>query len=109
MIFIIGGYSQGKRDYANSRFKDARDHIFYLDDRAEEIFRQGKEPLDILKKMISEDPNLIVISNEIGCGIVPVDEKARAFRKKLGRLQCKAAELADEVIRVTCGIGVKIK
>ncbi len=109
MIFIIGGYSQGKTDYADKRFKNARDYIFYLDEWAKEIFKQEKDPVEILKKMVKDDPNLIIISTEIGCGIVPIDEATRLYRKKLGRLQCKAAELADEVIRVTCGIGVKIK
>jgi adenosylcobinamide kinase/adenosylcobinamide-phosphate guanylyltransferase len=109
MIFIIGGYSQGKTDYANKRFKDAGEHIFYLDEWAKEVFRQEREPLVILKKMVKDDPDLIIISTEIGCGIVPLDEDTRIYRKKLGRLQCEAAGIADEVIRVTCGIGVKIK
>ena len=51
----------------------------------------------------------MIISEQIGCGIVPADAQERAIREKIGRMQIRLAETADEVVRVICGIGQKIK
>ena len=40
---------------------------------------------------------------------VPVDRKERDFREACGRTLCLAAQLSDEVWRVICGIGERIK
>jgi adenosylcobinamide kinase/adenosylcobinamide-phosphate guanylyltransferase len=52
---------------------------------------------------------LYIISNEVGMGIVPVDEMTRRFRDLSGILNQKVAEVSDEVYLVTSGIPVKIK
>jgi adenosylcobinamide kinase/adenosylcobinamide-phosphate guanylyltransferase len=51
----------------------------------------------------------IVISNEVGLGLVPPYPVGRAYRDALGRAnQCLAAE-ADEVLFMVAGIPVKVK
>ena len=45
----------------------------------------------------------IVIADEIGCGLVPLDASEREKRERAGRLACMLAERADTVIRVVCG------
>lgn len=52
---------------------------------------------------------LIVVSNEVGMGVVPPDPLDRAFRDALGRLNQLVARKADEVVLVCCGIPVRIK
>ncbi|GER93463.1 bifunctional adenosylcobinamide kinase/adenosylcobinamide-phosphate guanylyltransferase [hot springs metagenome] len=52
---------------------------------------------------------LIIVSNEVGMGIVPENELARRFRDMAGLLNQKVAEIADEVYFVVSGIPVKIK
>ncbi|MBI4844848.1 MAG: bifunctional adenosylcobinamide kinase/adenosylcobinamide-phosphate guanylyltransferase [Nitrospirae bacterium] len=52
---------------------------------------------------------LLIVSNEVGMGIVPENELARRFRDMAGFLNQKAAEIADEVYLVTAGIPIKIK
>lgn len=65
----------------------------------------------ILKFMqfAEENPNTIVIADEIGNGIVPLDAFEREYREQTGRAEILLAKKADEVIRVICGIGQKIK
>jgi len=53
--------------------------------------------------------NIIVVSNEVGLGIVPDNPLARQFRDISGYANQKIAEAADEVYFVTAGIPVKIK
>ncbi len=51
----------------------------------------------------------IVVSNEVGLGIVPDNPLARKFRDFAGMLNQKVARIADEVYLMASGIPVKIK
>lgn len=51
----------------------------------------------------------IVVSNEVGMGIVPDNALARDYRDRLGFLNQRAARTADEVYLLCCGIPLKIK
>lgn len=51
----------------------------------------------------------IIISDEIGNGIVPIEPSEREYRERVGRLLTELAGRAEEVERVICGIGQKIK
>jgi len=52
---------------------------------------------------------LLIVSNEVGMGIVPENELARRFRDLAGVLNQEVAEIADEVYFMVSGIPVKIK
>ncbi len=51
----------------------------------------------------------IIVSNEVGLGIVPDNALARKFREMAGMLNQKVAEAADEVFFTAAGIPMKIK
>lgn len=51
----------------------------------------------------------VLVSNEVGSGIVPENALARRFRDEAGRLNQKIAALADEVVLVVAGLPVKVK
>lgn len=52
---------------------------------------------------------LIVVSNEVGMGIVPENPLARIYRDQLGFINQRMAQRADEVYLLVSGIPVKIK
>ena len=52
---------------------------------------------------------LIVVTNEIGLGIVPSTPLGRWFRDALGRANQRLAERADEVVLMVSGIPVRIR
>ena len=56
-----------------------------------------------------EYPDCILICDEIGNGIVPMEAEERTYRECTGRILEGLAAQADEVVRVVCGIGQKIK
>lgn len=60
-------------------------------------------------KLITHNSKLIIVSNEVGMGIVPENELARRFRDMAGFINQKAAAIADEVYLVAAGIPIKIK
>jgi len=52
---------------------------------------------------------VVLVTNEIGMGIVPENRLARHFRDIAGRVNQRLAQAADTVWLVVSGIGVKIK
>ncbi len=51
----------------------------------------------------------ILVSDEVGLGVVPENEAGRRFRDMLGLLNQRAAAAAQEVHLCVAGIGVKVK
>lgn len=53
--------------------------------------------------------DLIIVTNEVGMGIIPANELARRFRDLAGTVNQAVATLADEVVLMVSGIPVVIK
>lgn len=121
MILITGGGSQGRLAFALSMFKLDISEVF---DCSRGAFDEHCPQKVIYKteefiKTADFDEFLylhgdcfcdkIVITAETGCGLVPVDTDERLLREKTGRANCALARMADEVYRVVCGIGQRIK
>jgi len=51
---------------------------------------------------------LVVVSNEVGDGVVPATESGRRFRDELGTLNARLAAVCDEVWKVTAGIPARL-
>jgi adenosylcobinamide kinase/adenosylcobinamide-phosphate guanylyltransferase len=63
----------------------------------------------IVETLRAQGLNGVLITNEIGMGIVPENPMARAFRDIAGRVNQALAALSDEVWLLVSGIPVKIK
>lgn len=124
MELIVGGAFQGKLEYAKELFPDrdwADGEDCSLEDlkRAGGVWRfqslirrllqQGALPDDLAERVFQENPELIVISDEVGSGVVPADAFEREFREKTGRICTELARRSRRVHRVVCGIGKVIK
>ena len=125
MRLVIGGASQGKLDYVLGKYgleeKDVMDgntndmvelnhKVFYaFETWFKRQLKIGRVPEDAADALLSSLPELIVICDEVGSGIVPVDPFEREFRERLGRYLIKLASKSQSVERVFCGIGQKIK
>ena len=78
------------------------------DDSAEE--KQIKTEVDRLIECIDRiDTTFIIVSNEVGLGLVPDNRLGRLYRDLLGRVNQLLAEQADEVYLMVAGIPVEIK
>ena len=62
--------------------------------------------LELLPKL---QGHIILVSNEVGMGIVPLGEINRQFQDEQGRLNQAVAALASEVIFVAAGLPLKLK
>lgn len=126
MVFITGGNSQGKLEFVKSALgikeeeiadggicgfneafqKQVLDKLHLLVGR---MLSQGLDAQAEVIKGVEENPNIIVICDETGCGIVPIEARERILREQVGRLACNLARKAQKVYRVSCGIPVLIK
>jgi adenosylcobinamide kinase/adenosylcobinamide-phosphate guanylyltransferase len=52
---------------------------------------------------------LVIVSNEVGLGIVPENALARRFRDEAGRLNQRLAARADRVLLMVAGLKLQVK
>lgn len=121
---VVGGACQGKRAFAETQYgkvswADGRKcreedlytcrgiHHFevYIRRRMEE----GQDVEGLPGRIVRENPDVIIVSGEIGLGLVPVDAFEREYREQTGRICTELAALASRVHRVVCGIGILLK
>lgn len=71
-----------------------------------ETFTEIKE---FLEALVDAPCDVIIVSNEVGMGIVPDNAMARNFRDIAGRLNQDIAKAASKVILTVAGMPVRIK
>ncbi len=114
MILVIGGLASGKRAYVSKTYGyreddmadgalDGRPVLFNL----QELVAARPDETDALLPALLEKK--VVICNEVGCGVVPIDRAERLARELTGRVCVALAEKAEKVVRIYCGIPTIIK
>lgn len=68
-----------------------------------------REVPKLLQAAVETPATVILVTNEVGCGIVPESELARRFRDLAGSLNQQAAAAASEVFWMVFGIPIRIK
>lgn len=116
MILVIGGAGQGKLDYVLSKTGYGRDDVALDPETARDkpilahLERWLRDhPEETLDGLLRANPEVIVLCDEVGCGVVPMDRADRQWREAVGRLCCALAQRADRVERVFCGLGMTLK
>jgi adenosylcobinamide kinase/adenosylcobinamide-phosphate guanylyltransferase len=72
----------------------------------QEIPSRARELLELYQKGTA---SWIVVSNEVGLGVVPPTELGRAYADELGRVNQMVAAEADAVVLMVAGISVNVK
>ena len=54
-------------------------------------------------------PDAVLVCDEIGCGVVPIQPQERQWREQTGRLCCLLAKRAERVVRVFVGRPMVLK
>ena len=125
MEVYIGGRAQGKLEYVRAKYPekerivsggnagieacleaDVIDHFHLFirrfgDDR--EAARQAVE------QILEKNPGVIIVCDEIGCGIVPMERAEREYRELVGRIICGVVSRAERVERLVCGLAQQLK
>lgn len=128
MELYVGGRAQGKLDFVLHQKKMEESSKLICDgvdcttediltkpiiNHFHEFIRrliiENEEVEAFLEKLIKDNPSVIILCDEVGYGIVPMEKEDRRYREIVGRSCCKLAEYADSVVRIVCGIGQKLK
>ena len=113
MILVIGGHASGKRAYVEQLGYGPADFCCGPEEQGPVAYGiqdwVAKDPagaMDLLPSLLEKQ---VVVCDEVGCGVVPVDPAARLMRKQTGRLCQQLEKQAQKVVRLYCGIPTVIK
>jgi adenosylcobinamide kinase / adenosylcobinamide-phosphate guanylyltransferase len=67
------------------------------------------ETAKLLEASLASPAQVILVTNEVGCGIVPDNPLARRFRDDAGRLNQRVAAAASEVYWMVFGCAMRVK
>lgn len=124
MILIIGGAYQGKLAYAKALFPKKTwedgasctfealytcEGLYHFQAYIRRMLKAGLDVSQLAGRLKAENPHIVIISNEVGYGLVPADPFDRNCREMTGRVCTELAGFARRVDRVVCGVGITIK
>jgi len=113
MILVIGARSSGKRSYVES--------LGYAPEQIADGVLDDKPVLYDLQDITMADPEgapallealkgkEVVVCDEVGSGVIPLEKARRLGREATGRLCCQLAKEATRVVRLVAGIPTVIK
>lgn len=64
---------------------------------------------DLCNALSKADGDIVLVSNEVGLGIVPENKLARQFRDHAGICNQRVAEIADRVVFIAAGLPLVMK
>jgi adenosyl cobinamide kinase/adenosyl cobinamide phosphate guanylyltransferase len=124
MHFIFGGRGMGMLEYAKGLIAnpvvcdlahDGAEIMFRADIivnihlLVKEKVMKNEDSLDFIKENLPLLQENIIIGDEVGCGVVPVEPFEREWRDETGRVYQLLAANAEEVTRLWAGIPQKLK
>ena len=109
MKLYVGGVCQGQEKMARSENPGCEVFADFHETIRSNVLQDGQEPREFAQRFCEKHPDAVVVANEVGAGVVPMNREDRAFREAVGRALCVIAQKAESVTRCVCGIGVRIK
>ncbi|MCI8609779.1 MAG: cobalamin biosynthesis protein CobU [Firmicutes bacterium] len=129
MILVFGGAYQGKLEYALATFHKTQEDVFYCADEStieigfnwqkpiiyglenwvKRCLEEGAEPWELLAEYRNLLADKIFICCDVSQGVVPMEPEVRAYREMMGRTLIYLAKEAQQVHRVFCGLGQRLK
>lgn len=126
MKLIVGGVFQGKKAFARNLtgidLQEAADGmtcnyedifrvplIYHFHEYVKRRMQEGLPYRQLAGELAEKNPDIVIVTNELGYGVVPIEAFDRKYREDTGRLCCELAAASEQVWRVCCGIGTCIK
>lgn len=124
MKMVVGGAYQGKRRYAEAVYGSLAwadgaacpfeelytcEGINHFETYVRRLMQAQKSLEGLAEALVEQNPGIVIVTSEIGGGLVPVNAFDREYREQTGRLCTRLAALSERVDEVVCGIGTPIK
>lgn len=107
MMFVTGPLFSGKRTFVKKYFGWTDGELLRNAVLDAQFLAASEEDTESLADRLAEAA--VVVSVEVGGGVVPSDAAERVRRERAGRLACLLAERADIVVRLCCGLPEVLK
>ncbi len=127
MRLVIGGYAQGKLQYVLRKYDAEKCEVWDGSLPDDGQLRQktvvvnhfhhwvkssiacGRCPEKEILRFLEKYPDCVIICDQLGNGVVPMEAWEREYRERTGRILVELAARAERVERILCGIGQRIK
>ena len=126
MKLVIGGYAQGKLNYVLQKYDMETSKIWdgeipenkgdqnnivinHLHHWIKSRIAKGGCPEEEIIAFVENCPNCVIISDEVGNGIVPIDAFEREYRELTVIILVELVKKSFVFFLLICGIGQKIK
>ena len=122
---IVGGTRSGKKErlselgFLDSEISDGAacsldkafslPALYGLHMLVRRLMKSEADPVQVVRKGLQEGEVRVVVCDEIGCGVIPMDRFERDWREQVGRILCEIAKSTPSVERVFCGVASEIK
>jgi adenosylcobinamide kinase/adenosylcobinamide-phosphate guanylyltransferase len=105
ITFLVSNYLMAACEPADNPFGPPSSDPF--DEAIETVIRADVNAL--AEYAHEHDLRMLVVSNEVGLGLVPAYDLGRAYRDLLGRANQDLARQADEVYLLVAGLPMRLK
>lgn len=126
MKLIIGGVFQGKKAFAAQltgidlaaavdgaicEYEEIfqAPMVYHFHEYVKRRLGEGLPCGQLAGDLIQKNPEVVIVTNELGYGVVPIEAFDRKYREDTSRICCELAAASEQVWRVCCGIGTCIK
>lgn len=75
----------------------------------EDSQRADKFKADFLQALTTTTANVVLVTSEVGCGVMPMNKMARDFADQIGELNQALATLSDKATLVSAGLPLTLK
>lgn len=111
MVLIVGGVAQGKNEYVKATY-DGCEIIFDYHKIIRSQLEAGEDAMANATSLLANAKDLehlVIVCDEVGYGLVPMDAFERTYRETVGRVSCYLASQATSVVRIVAGLPMRIK
>ncbi|WP_315079021.1 bifunctional adenosylcobinamide kinase/adenosylcobinamide-phosphate guanylyltransferase [uncultured Clostridium sp.] len=124
MILIYGGAYNGKTEFAKKKYNLVNEDLFYCNNSnldfsyksiiglhifIKDCVLKNIDALEIIKENLDILKDRIIVCDEIGSGIVPLDRKDRLWREECGRVLQFLSQNSNKVCRIFFGLEEVLK
>ena len=104
-VYVTGPMASGKRDCVLNTLEIPEAEAAF---EVQELLREQPD-LDVAALAEKLSSCQAITQTEVGAGVIPLDAAEREWREKAGRLACLLAARADIVVRMVCGVPIRVK